>query len=100
MKFKAKYRICLWKNYFNTGNSLMNYLKYMIAFFGLASRDVTATIVIGCIYAAGCFVLGYIWYNTDMQKADIEVSNQYNMFVKEMRRKYKKGDFIRNKKKT
>ena len=64
-------------------------LKYFIAFFGLASRDVNSTMWMAIGYTLGCYLLGWIWFNTDFNRANIEVGNQYNNFVKEMREKFK-----------
>jgi len=87
MKFKTKYKLCLWKSYFDKGLGLTNYVKYLIAFFSLASRDIEAILFLGAIYGVFCFLLGWWWYSSDFIEAEIEVSNKFNKFVKEMRRK-------------
>ena len=87
MKFKTKLKICLWKNYLDTGLGLTNYFKYFIAFFGLASSDVKATMSIALIYTLFSFFLGYFWLKSDFYKASIEIQNQFNIFVKEVRKK-------------
>jgi hypothetical protein len=88
MKFSTKYQICLHKNYFEKGLSLSNYLKYVIAFGALASQDLKLVLIWAAIYGAFCYILGFIWFKSDFIKAEIEVSNQYNIFVEEMRKKF------------
>ena len=85
MKFNTKYRLALLKRYFDTGYSVTSYIKYMIAFFGLASADLKATLIIGVAYGIFCFIFGYLWIKYNWYTAEQEVSNQYNLFVKEMR---------------
>lgn len=87
MKFKIKYKICLLKSYFDKGLALTNYIKYFIAFFGLASQNVKQTLIIAFIYAVFCFILGYFWFRSGFIKAENEVNNRFNLFVKEMRNK-------------
>ena len=91
MKFNLKIKICLYKRYFDTGLALTNYFKYFIILFGAYSFvekiDLKITFVLMILYAVGCFVLGWAWLNSDFYKADIEISNKYNLFVAEMRKK-------------
>jgi len=89
MKFKTKYKLCLTKRYFDTGYSLTNYMKYFIAFFGLASRDIQTTMIIGFSWVFACFFIGWIWIKYKFIEAEQEVTNQFNLFVKEMRKKIK-----------
>ena len=60
----------------------------MIAFFGLASRDVRTTLTIAAIYAVCCFLIGMMWFKSDFFKAQTEVFNRYNIFVSQMRKKF------------
>lgn len=89
MKFETKYRLCLWRAWFVQGDALMNYAKYLIAFFGLTSRDLFITLTFAAIYAISAFFLGRAWYVKGFVKAELEVGNRYNRFVSEMRRKMK-----------
>ncbi len=86
MKFELKYKICLWKSYLDKGLGLTNYIKYLVAFIALASSDLQLTIAMGIIYGLISFLLGWWWFTSDFMKAEIEVGNRYNIFVKEMRR--------------
>lgn len=90
MKFQLKFRLLLLKTYFDTGLGLTNYIKYFIAFFALASKDIFWTIFFGLAYALSCFIIGFIWYHYKWIEVQNEVSNRYNPFVKEMRRKIKR----------
>ena len=86
MKFETKYKICLWKRYFENGNAIANYLIYIIAFFGLIDQDVKRTIILGFIYVIFCFFLGRYWITRKWLTAEMEVGNRVNPFVKEMRK--------------
>lgn len=88
MNFNTKIKLCLWKRYFDTGMGLTNYVKYFILFFGVSSVNVTATLIIAFLYAVASFFLGWYWLNSDFYKADTELSNQYNIFVEQMRKKF------------
>jgi len=85
MKFKTKYTIVLWKGYFDKGISLTNYFKYFIALYALATQDLKNTLIFGVAYAFFCLALGIWWYKSDFIKAELEVSNRFNIFVEEMR---------------
>lgn len=90
MKFETKYKFCLWKSYLDKGMALTNYVKYLIAFFALASQEISFTILLAAIYLLLSFFLGWLWFKTDFIKAEIEVGNKYNLFVKEVRNKFVK----------
>ena len=85
MKHYKGYKFCLLKAYFDKGLGLTSYIKYLIAFFGLASREVYYTLYIAFIYAILCFFLGWFWYKYKFIDAENEVGNQFNPFVREMR---------------
>lgn len=89
MKFNTKYRLCLYKGYFDKGIGLTSYTKYLIAFFGLASRDVKTTLIIAAAYFIFCVVLGWWWYKSDFIRAEHEVGNKFNLFQQEIRAKFK-----------
>lgn len=80
-----KWRFLLGKRYFETGYGLTNYVKYVIALFGLSSLDIGKTMALGLVYAVACFVIGYYWYKKHFIEADNEVSNRFNLFMREMR---------------
>ena len=80
-----KYKFCLMKAYFDKGYSLTNFVKYVIALFGLASLDVKTTMILALIYAPSCFILGLFWYKVGLREEEIEVNNTFNKFVGEMR---------------
>ena len=79
------YKFCLIKAYFDKGLGLTNYVKYLIAMFGLATQDLNQTLIIAFIYFIFCFILGFIWFKFKFVEAEIEVGNRFNLFVKEMR---------------
>lgn len=84
---RFKYRFVLHKRYFDLGLALTSYVKYLIAFFGLATRDLKTTFMIAFIYAIACYFLGMIWIVFGFYEEEIEVNNQFNKFVKEFRKK-------------
>lgn len=90
MKFETKYRLILWKSYFDQGYSLTNYVKFPLGFFALSSRNVELTLYFVAIYSILCFFLGYFWFKYGWVKVQQEVSNKYNLFVEEMRENLKK----------
>lgn len=83
-----KYRLCLQKSYLDKGMALTNYVKYLIAFFGLASADVKTTLIIGIIYIFVCYIIGRWWYISNFVTAEAEVSNQFNLFQQQIRKKF------------
>ena len=85
MKFEDKVGLCRHYQYMNTGLWLTTYVKYLIAFFGLASRDVEMTIIIGLAYVVVAYVLGLLWFKLHWFEAYSEVSARHTKFVKEMR---------------
>jgi len=87
MKLEFKIKICLWKRYFETGLQLTKYLIYMIGLFGLSSNNVTNTLLLGVAYGLFAFLLGWAYFRYDWIKADTEISNRFNLFVEEVRKK-------------
>ena len=86
MKFQVKYKICLWKSYLEKGMSILNYAKYLVMFFALASNSVLWTFVFAAVFGISSFFLGWWWFRSEFMKAEFEVSNNYNLFVRQMRK--------------
>jgi hypothetical protein len=86
MKFKNKYRLMLYKAYFDRGLGVTNYLKYVIAGAGLVVKQVDTILWIGLIYLIFCFVVGYLWFRWRLVEAEQEVSNNYNILFRKLRR--------------
>lgn len=93
MKTYRFYKPLLYKAYFDRGLGLTNYVKYLIAFFGIASSDVRTTMYIAVAYAMICFILGKLWYKYKLIETEYEVQNNVNPFVREMR-----GSVVTNRK--
>lgn len=88
MKFKTKYKVMLLKKYFDMGFGTLGYVKYLVAAVGvktLIDDDYQTLLILGFIYAITCFVFGYFYVKFKWFTAEQEVSNRFNMFVKEMR---------------
>ena len=93
MKFETKYWICKLKAYFDKGFSLLHYARYII--FAWLIKDFTQgmtwrAFAVAGVWAVVCFWFGYLWFKWKWITAEIEVSNRFNLFVKEMRKKLKK----------
>lgn len=82
-----QYKYALIKRYFDIGYGISNYVKYIIALFGLSTLNLKTTMILAAIYFVFCFVLGWFWVKSGMYTAEIEVANRNNLFVKEMRKK-------------
>lgn len=87
MKFKNKYRLMLYQTYFDTGYSLTRYLFYMVALFGLTTQDLFHTLALAVVYGISCFFLGWLYFKHHWADAKAEVSNNYNPFVRHVKRK-------------
>jgi len=86
MKFKTKYKLTLWRRYLDLGISITAPIKWGIAYFGMASLDVKLTMIMGITYFLSCFLIGRFWFKHRFVEADHEVTNNFNRFVKEMRK--------------
>ena len=87
---RYKYNLALQKKYLETGLSLSHYVKYLIAFFGFASRDVKTTMIIAIIYAFLCLILGRLWFRYKLIHTENEIINIFNPFQREVREHIKK----------
>jgi len=91
MRFELKFKILLWKYYFDKGFSLTNNLKYLIGLFALYEvvnvKGLRTTIILGSIWALSSFLIGWWWYRKDWNSVEIEIQNRINPFVREMRDK-------------
>lgn len=81
-----KYKFCLYKEYFDTGYSLTSYFKWGIALFGMSSLNISITLIGFAVYGIVCFFIGKLWYKKGFAITQQEVWNQYNLFVKQMRK--------------
>ena len=95
MNFKNKYKIVLLKRYFDQGYSITSYIKILVLFFGFGSiivgGNVNLALAVGVLYGISCFIIGRIWIKNGWLIAEREVSNQNDLFVKEMRKTYQNG---------
>jgi hypothetical protein len=87
MNFEIKFKLCLWKGYFEKGMALTIYLRYMLIFFGLTSTNVKLMLSLGIIWGLTSFILGFLWFKYGWINAEQEVSNRFNLFVGEVRKK-------------
>ena len=83
------FKFALHKRYFEQGFGVLNYLKYPLVLLGFAVPNVKAILWVSVVYALICYLLGWWWLNYGMMEAEIEVTNVYNPFVREVREKLK-----------
>ena len=86
-----KYKFCLLKAYFDNGYSLLSYPKWILATVGIGSAiqgyNLLWLFLGGLGFGIICFVVGYVWLSLGFYEATQEVSNQFNLFVKEIRKR-------------
>ena len=87
------FKILLAKRYFDAGWAITNQFKYIIILFGLyegiQSQSIKWTIIIGIAYAIFCYVFGRLWYHFKLIETENEISNLFNPFTRDMRKKLK-----------
>ena len=97
MKLETKIKIMLWKNYFDYGFSYFNYIKYFLYIFVgydvFINKEFTWFWIIGMLTFILSLSIGYLYYKTDFARANTEVSNMYNPFAEEVRKKLKIKSF-------
>lgn len=86
---RLKIKLLWHKKRFDTGIGLTNYLKYFIAFFALASKDLYYTVYISIAYAFICYAMGYYWIKYKWADAENEVNNLLNPFTRHVIKKLK-----------
>lgn len=84
------YKFLLWKAYLDKGLGLTNYVKYLLAFVGIFNLVTAKWAVIGTLaYIIFCFILGKVWYSSDIIKTENEISNLFNPFQEAVRKRLK-----------
>ncbi len=85
-----KYKFNLFYIYFNKGYSLCSFPKWVAAIFGvgeIVNKNYWVVVAGAFAFFLFCMAIGYIWLEHGFFLAEQEVSNQYNLFQKELRRK-------------
>lgn len=89
---KLFYKIALHKRYFDEGFSLINYTKYFLMVGAGASvlADVNTNLIYLAVLGYGifCYALGWWICNYGLLDAMLEVTNNFNPYVKQMRKKF------------
>lgn len=84
-----KYKFMLLKAYFDNGYSITSYPKWAFAILGIGSAIKGYSLwylVLGALlYGILCLFIGWIFIKYGFYEAQQEVSNQFNLFVKEIR---------------
>ena len=87
-----KFKALLHKRFFETGwGTAGKYVFYATGVFGVTSQQVELTMFLTLIEGVLCWVLGFLYYRFGFAEADTEITNQFNLFVKEMRDKISNG---------
>ena len=89
MTWALRKRLCYHKAYVEKGLALLAHVKYALGLFAIASGDIVATFALSICFALASYLIGRAWYRRGWMEAENEVSNDVNLFVKEMRRKLK-----------
>jgi len=88
-----KFRYLLYRRYFDQGYGILNYFKYFIILIGferVLKDNLESTIWILIGYAIFCFIAGWAYIHYGFWETEIELSNRFNPFIKEMRDKFGK----------
>ena len=97
MKFDFKYKLVLWKSWFDKGYGLTNYLKYPLAYFALYEitnlSNFKLTLIAVLFYVVFAWFLGWAWFHWNWIRAEAEVANRYNYFQQEVRKALKTRRF-------
>lgn len=88
-----KYKINLHLHYFDKGYGRLSIVKYFWLIVGGISMQqqisLYYTMYLGFVYVVVCYLFGWFWFRFGWFTQEIEVSNQFNKFVREMRKTYK-----------
>lgn len=87
-----KFKSLLWKRYFDVGYTILSYIKYIAVLMGgraMLDNDTSLMVWLAVGYALLCFVVGWAWHRFDLIQTEVEIANQFNMFVEEVREKLK-----------
>ena len=86
-----KYKFMLLKAYFDNGYSLTSYPKWAFAILGIGSAIKGYSLwylIFGAFsYGILCLMFGWIFIKLGFYEMQQEVSNQFNLFVKELRKR-------------
>ncbi len=74
---------------FDIGYGLSSYMKVVLALFGLSSLNVKATMILALGYGLFCYFFGWFWIRYGWYETSLEIGNQFNFFVSELRKKQK-----------
>ena len=91
--FEGKVRVNLHRNYVNQGKGLIGFIWGFIALYALASDNVLFSFIFGVIFYIISYFMGRHMYKYRWVEADIEATNRYNPFIKEMRNHLKSKTF-------
>ena len=88
-----KKRLLLHKRYFDLGYGITSYIKVIVAVIGIgeaATGNKILPIIMLLAYGLLCYLTGWAFVKYGWYMADLEITNKNNLFVKEMRKTYKR----------
>jgi len=85
--YKKFLKFALHKRYFDTGRGVIDYAKYPLLLLGIAIPNIKAIIYVATAYAILSYFIGWWWLNKGMTEAETEVSNRFNPYVGQIRKK-------------
>ena len=87
MKHSKKIPLWMWmKGDFDRGYGLTSYVRTLIYLFGLSSRDVGITLIVGVAYGFFAYSFGHFWRMKKLTDKENEMNNLLNPFQKEVRK--------------
>jgi len=86
MKFSTKLRLMFHKAYFEKGESIIAYVKWIILFNAVIFTDTLSTGIYVVLYVGVAYVVGRLWFKWNFMEAENEVNNLVNKFMKEVRK--------------
>lgn len=91
-----KEKALLQKRYFDIGYGWTSYLKIVVAVFGIgaaATGNKTSAAIMLLFYGLFCYIFGWAYVKYGWYTIEIEITNKFNLFVREMRNKLKTKKF-------
>lgn len=86
------YKFLLYKRYFDTGYGILGYVKLLVALIGVSAaiQDVPLIYIglMGVLFGISCFIVGWSWYHFRLIDTENEITNQFNPFATQVRKKF------------
>lgn len=77
------FRLLLLKRFFEQGDALALYVKYIAIMFGIRATSGLRAAIIVTVYGAFALCLGAFWHWRGLVTAEYEMANRFNAFLME-----------------